>query len=259
MACLLELHGVSRSFGGLAAVADLHLKVEKGELLGLIGPNGAGKTTVFNVISGVIAPDRGRVVFKGQDVTRLAPHDIVRRGCSRTFQLPTLFGSFSVLDNVLLGTYVRRRYRALGAVLAPAEARGRDAEARDWALTLLASLKLETVRDERVRTLPHGHQKMVELAVALAAGGDLLLLDEPFAGLNAGEIDDMSAHIRRLAAQGITFIVVEHNMRALMRIVGRVCVLNFGRKIAEGAPRQISENPEVIRAYLGTRRHAADG
>jgi branched-chain amino acid transport system ATP-binding protein len=258
MAALLETDGLSRNFGGLAAVADLRLAVERGELLGLIGPNGAGKTTVFNLISGVIPPSRGRIVFKGTEITGRPAHAIARLGLARTFQIPTLFSSFSTLDNVVLGTYPHRRRSPLDVVLArPASVD--DGAAHQRALELLRLLHLEGVRAEQVSNLPHGDQKKVELAVALASRPELLLLDEPFAGLSADEIEDMAEHILRLRREGMTFVVVEHNMRALMRLADRVCVLNFGQKVAEGTPREIAENPEVIRAYLGTKRHAAGG
>jgi branched-chain amino acid transport system ATP-binding protein len=258
MAALLETDGLSRNFGGLAAVADLRLAVQRGELLGLIGPNGAGKTTVFNLISGVILPSRGRIVFKGAEITGRPAFAIVRLGLARTFQIPTLFSSFSTLDNVLLGTYPHRRRRPIDVVLAR-RAQVDEGVAHRRALELLRFLHLDSVRDEQVRNLPHGDQKKVELAVALASRPELLLLDEPFAGLSADEIEDMAEHIQRLRREGMTFVLVEHNMRALMRLADRVCVLNFGQKIAEGTPREIAENPEVIRAYLGTKRHAAGG
>jgi branched-chain amino acid transport system ATP-binding protein len=258
VATLLELDGLSRSFGGLTAVADLRLEVPEGALLGLIGPNGAGKTTVFNLVSGVIPPSAGRVVFRGIDITRRPAYAIVRLGLARTFQIPTLFSSFSTLDNIVLGTYPHRRRRPLDVVLARRAALD-DGAARQRGVELLRFLRLDGVRDEQVRNLPHGDQKKVELAVALACRPDLLLLDEPFAGLSADEIEDMATHIQRLRREGMTFVVVEHNMRALMRLADRVCVLNFGHKIAEGTPREIALNPEVIRAYLGTKGHAAGG
>jgi branched-chain amino acid transport system ATP-binding protein len=258
VATLLELDGLSRSFGGLTAVADLRLEVPEGALLGLIGPNGAGKTTVFNLVSGVIPPSAGRVVFRGMDITGRPAYAIVRLGLARTFQIPTLFSSFSTLDNIVLGAYPQRRRRLLDVVRARRPALD-DEAARQRAVELLRFLRLDGVRDEQVRNLPHGDQKKVELAVALACRPDLLLLDEPFAGLSADEIEDMATHIQRLRREGMTFVVVEHNMRALMRLADRVCVLNFGHKIAEGTPREIALNPEVIRAYLGTKDHAAGG
>jgi len=258
MAALLQTDGLSRNFGGLAAVADLGLTVQRGELLGLIGPNGAGKTTVFNLISGVIPPSRGRVAFKGTEITGRPAFAIARLGLARTFQIPTLFSSFSTLDNVELGAYPHRRRRPIDVVLAR-RATVDSGVARQRALELLRFLHLDGVQDEQVRNLPHGDQKKVELAVALASRPELLLLDEPFAGLSADEIEDMAEHIQRLRREGMTFVLVEHNMRALMRLADRVCVLNFGQKIAEGTPQEIAENPEVIRAYLGTKRHAAGG
>jgi len=255
MAALLEIDSLSRRFGGLTAVADLQLGVHQGELLGLIGPNGAGKTTVFNLISGVIAPSRGRVRFKGAEITGRPAYAIVRLGLARTFQIPTLFSSFSTRDNIVLGVYPHRRRRPLDVFLAR-RAPIDDPTAHQRATELLQFLRLDGARDQPVRTLPHGDQKKVELAVALASQPELLLLDEPFAGLSADEIEDMTGHIQRLRREGMTFVVVEHNMRALMRLADRVCVLNFGQKIAEGTPREITTNPEVIRAYLGAKRHA---
>jgi branched-chain amino acid transport system ATP-binding protein len=258
MAPLLAVNDLSRNFGGLAAVSNLGFAVERGELLGLIGPNGAGKTTVFNLISGVVPPMRGRILFKGTDITGLSPHAIARRGLARTFQIPTLFRSFSALENVLLGAYPLWRRHPLHLIRGW-RAGGDEDAVRERAHELLAAFRLDAMRDESVSTLPHGDQKKIELAVALAGSPEMLLLDEPFAGLNVNEIEDMTEHIERLRRSAVTFIVVEHNMRALMRIVDRVLVLSFGRKIAEGTPGDISRDAEVIRAYLGTTRHAAGG
>jgi branched-chain amino acid transport system ATP-binding protein len=256
MAALLTLDRLSKRFGGLAAVSELDLEVQRGELLGLIGPNGAGKTTVFNLVSGVLPPTRGRVLFKDHEITGLPPHAIVRRGLARTFQIPTLFASFSALDNVVLGAYPELRRRPFDLFRGRRGA-GDESAARERAREILSTLRLDPVRDAQVRDLPHGDQKKIELAIALAGSPELVLLDEPFAGLNANEIDDMTGHVQRLRGSAVTFVVVEHNMRALMRIADRVCVLSFGRKIAEGTPREIGEHPEVIRAYLGTKGHAA--
>ncbi len=258
MAPLLAVDDLSRNFGGLAAVSGLDFAVERGEVLGLIGPNGAGKTTVFNLISGVVPPTRGHVFFKGVDITGCSPHAIARRGLVRTFQIPTLFRSFSALENILLGAYPRLRRHPVD-LLRRRRRDGNEAGARERAREILATFRLDALRDEPVSNLPHGDQKKIELAVALAGSPEMLLLDEPFAGLNANEIEEMTRHLERLRRAAVTFIVVEHNMRALMRIADRVVVLSFGRKIADGTPEDISTNAEVIRAYLGTRRHAARG
>jgi branched-chain amino acid transport system ATP-binding protein len=258
VAPLLAVNDLSRSFGGLAAVSGLDFAVERGEVLGLIGPNGAGKTTVFNLISGVLPPTRGRVRFKGADITGCSPHAIARLGLVRTFQIPTLFRSFSALDNILLGAYPLLRRHPLD-LIRRRRVDGDETGVRERAREILGTFRLDAMRDESVSNLPHGDQKKIELAVALAGSPEMLLLDEPFAGLNANEIEDMTGHLERLRRAAVTFIVVEHNMRALMRIADRVVVLNFGRKIAEGAPKDISTNAEVIRAYLGTKRHAARG
>lgn len=241
---ILAVDKLSKHFGGLAAVSELSLVVQPGEIVGLIGPNGAGKTTVFNMLSGVLKPTRGRIVFKDENITGLAPHRIAQRGLVRCFQLPTLFASFSVRDNLVLAG-------------APRVRRDVDHESRKRADELLRFFALEPVGGERVRNLPYGYQKMLEIAMALAGGPDLVLLDEPFCGLTAGDVDSVSQRLLGLRRQGVTMMIVEHNMRALMAMVDRVYVLNFGRHIAEGTPEEITQNAEVIRAYLGTA--AADG
>lgn len=238
MTPLLQVEGLTRQFGGLTAVNDVTLEARRGEIVGLIGPNGAGKTTLFNLVSGVLRPTRGRVVFDGRDITGLPPHAVVRRGLARSFQLPTLFVSFSVRDNV---------------VLAGAGRSGREVD------ELLGFFGLERVAGEPVRALPHGYQKILEVAMALASRPRMVLLDEPFCGLTAEEIATVTGRVRSLRREGVTFMVVEHNMRALMQMVDRVYVLNFGSRIAEGTPEEVARNPEVIRAYLGSARHAAGG
>jgi branched-chain amino acid transport system ATP-binding protein len=218
---ILALHGVTKRFGGLTAVSDVSLTVPAGELLGVIGPNGAGKTTLFNVISGYYRPDRGRVVFAGHDVVGLAPHAICRLGLTRTFQLVKPFGNLSVTDNVMIG-----------------------------ALTRIQSIRAAHA-DARARTLPIGLRKRLEVARALATRPRLLLLDEVMAGLNPTELAAMIELIQRLHGDGLTLIVIEHIMAAMMRLARRIVVLHHGETIAEGPPAAIAQDRRVVDAYLG--------
>ena len=254
---ILEIQGLTRHFGGLAAVSDLDLSVPEGEFFGLIGPNGAGKTTVFNLISGVLPPTRGKIHFRSTDITGIPPHKITRLGLARTFQITALFQSFSVLENVLLGTYGTVRVNPLAALLNTPRARETEKEQRDRALEILQFLGIERLRDEVARNLPLGHQRILELAVALAGAPRMLLLDEPFSGLSAEEMREMIVKIGKVRERRTTVILVEHNIRIVMGICERIAVLNFGRKIAEGTSSQVSRDPEVIKAYLGAKRYAS--
>lgn len=255
---ILEVQGLTRHFGGLAAIADLDLSVRLGELFGLIGPNGAGKTTVFNLISGVLPPTRGKVRFGGAEITGAPSHAIARNGLARTFQIPALFQSFSVLENVLLGTYGIVRVNPLAALLNTSQARTAEREQRERAMEILNFLGVERLRNELVRNLPLGHQRILEMAVALAGRPKMLLLDEPFSGLSAEEIREMIAKIGKVREGKTTIMLVEHNIRVVMDLCDRIAVLNFGRKIAEGTFAQVSRDPEVINAYLGAKRYAAE-
>ncbi len=254
---ILEIEGLTRHFGGLAAVSDLDLSVRSGEFLGLIGPNGAGKTTVFHLISGVLPATRGRILFAGSDISGAPPHAVTRRGLSRTFQITALFPSFTVLENVLLGTYGVVRVNPLEALFRTRRARTVEAEQRDRALELLNFLGLERLQGETAGNLPLGHQRILELAVALAARPRMLLLDEPFSGLSAEEGREMITRIRQVREANTTLMLVEHNIRVVMDLCDRLAVLNFGRKIAEGTFQEVSRDPGVIQAYLGTKRYAA--
>ncbi|MEA2788522.1 MAG: branched-chain amino acid transport system ATP-binding protein [Acetobacteraceae bacterium] len=236
-ASLLVVQGLTRRFGGLVAVSDLSFEVREGEVLGLIGPNGAGKSTTFNVIAGFYRPTTGRLTFRGEDITGLSTTAISRRGLVRTFQHGSLLRDMTVHDNILVGTMHGLRHH-------------HDREQRVWETATL--LGLDTMLELTAGTLPHGHQRMLSIAIAFAARPLLLCLDEPLTGLNATEVAAMLAAMRRIREVfGTTILLVDHNMRAVMRICDRIVVLNHGLLLAEGTPLEIRNNQAVIRAYLG--------
>jgi len=255
---VLGVDGLSISFGGLAALSDLSFEVQDREIFALIGPNGAGKSTVFNVITGLYPPARGTVTLGGaDDLLALAPHQIARRGVARTFQNTELFRQLTALDNVLIGRHTHLRAGVIrGALWLPGVGR-EEARARASAYALLARLGLEHVAAVEAGHLPLGAQKRLEIARALASEPRLLLLDEPAGGLNPTETQTLMAVIRRLRDEsGLTIIVVEHDMELVMGISDRVAVLDHGRKIAEGRPREIAADAAVIEAYLGSEEDA---
>jgi len=247
---LLEIRGLTKYFGGLAAVSQLDFHVNKGEISGLIGPNGAGKTTVFNLITGVFPPTTGRVTFDGIDVTGKKPHVIAELGIGRTFQLNPLFADFTVLENVSASFHLRPKSSWLDAYFNTATYRRNEAYILEQSLEILQLVGLDKVKDELAKNLPHGYQKMLGIARALATKPKLLLLDEPIAGMNPDEIDFTLTNIRRTQQQGVTFLIVEHNMQ-ILDLCDRVVVINFGQKITEGLPQEVRKNKEVIQAYFG--------
>lgn len=251
---ILQVKRLTKQFGGLIAVKDLDFAVNEGEILGLIGPNGAGKTTVFNLISGFYRPTRGRVIFKGQDITGLKMSRIAARGLVRTFQLLNLAEGQTVYESVLVGHHLQRCSGVLSAVLHTPAARRDEERMREKTMQLLKYMGLDEVKDELVGSLPHGFRRALGICVALAANPQLLLLDEPTAGLSSGETADMMERIKKVRERGVTVIVVEHDLKVVMGICDRVLVLNFGTKLAEGTPKEIAENKEVIAAYLGFGR-----
>lgn len=255
---VLEIQGLTRHFGGLTAVSDLSLFVRPGEFFGLIGPNGAGKTTVFNLISGVIPASSGKILLGDVDVTNASPQALARLGLARTFQITALFKSFTVLENVLLGTYGLIRVNPLASLFNSKKARTTEMEQRERALYLLQFFGIEQLGNELAGNLPLGHQRILELAIALAGGPKILLLDEPFSGLSAEEGREMIVRIEKIRENKTTMMLVEHNIRIVMGLCDRMAVLNFGRKIAEGTFAQVSRDPGVIKAYLGTKRYVAE-
>jgi branched-chain amino acid transport system ATP-binding protein len=243
---LLEVEQLSKRFGGVQALRDVSLAVDAGTLVGLIGPNGAGKTTLFNLISGVLRPDRGRVVFRGREITGLPPHAVCHTGIARTFQVVQPFARLTVLENVAAGWLFGRRGAGTRIGRSVAEARARE---------LLDHGKLGGKADRPAETLTLSERKRLEMVRALATGPDLLLLDEVLAGLNPQETEEMTVIVRRLARElGLAIVLIEHNVRAVLALSERIVVLSSGAVIADGAPAAVARDPAVVTAYLGERR-----
>ncbi len=256
---LLEVQNLEISFGGLKAVSDFSMSVGRGQIVGLIGPNGAGKTTVFNCISRFYKPNSGRIVFNGTDLTRQSPDAVIRLGVARTFQNVELFKTMTVLENLLIGEHTRMKHTVFSDALMLPDSRRADRRGKERAMDVLASLGIASYAHNVVANLPFGVQKMVEMARALTAEPKLILLDEPAAGSNPHETDKLAALIERVRSEfGVTVLLVEHDMSLVMGICERLYVLDFGKKIAEGLPEEIQNNPAVIEAYLGDQEEVLD-
>jgi branched-chain amino acid transport system ATP-binding protein len=248
---LLEVEGLSRSFGGVHAVQDLTFQIEPGKIHSIIGPNGAGKTTVFNLITGLYKPSSGRVVFDGSDVTAREPHELARRGISRTFQNLQICFNMSALENVMVGAHLRLDQRMVSSMLRLPSVARRDATCRDEAAELMQFVGVGKYSGVGADAMPYGALKRLEIARALAARPKMLLLDEPAAGLNATETRQIDELIQKIGASGVTVVLVEHDMKLVMGISDRILVLDYGKKLADGTAGEVRANPDVIAAYLG--------
>lgn len=252
---LLKINGLTKYFGGLAAVSDLDLEIFQGEVMGLIGPNGAGKTTVFNLITGLLRPTRGRIIFNGIDITGKKPHVIARLGIARTFQLTQYFPDFTVVENLLGASYIQIGAKILDMYIGTESYRQKEKEALDGAEKILNAMGLSGLRDVKAKNLPHGFQKLLGVAMALATKPKLLLLDEPLGGLAPSDVGLILEAIQMIRNEGTTIMVIEHNMQ-ILEVCTKVVVMNYGKKIAEGLPEEVTTKKEVVEAYFG-EQHVA--
>lgn len=248
---MLKCERLTIRFGGLSAIDCLDFEIAAGEIRGLIGPNGSGKTTLFNLISGLYTPTSGSIVFEGKPIAGRRPDEVTRAGIARTFQNIRLFGDMTVWENLLVGRHSRLKQNVFDDIFSTAKKRREESLAREMLENLLKQFRMEKLRDELAKNLPYGLQRELEIMRAMASEPRLLMLDEPAAGMNPQETDQLLLQIKRLKELGFTVLVVEHDMKLVMNICDKITVLNYGKKIAEGVPCEIQAHPEVIGAYLG--------
>jgi branched-chain amino acid transport system ATP-binding protein len=247
----LQVNGITKRFGGIVAVDKVSFEVNQGEIVSIIGPNGAGKTTIFNMLTGVYTIDEGEIIFDGNAIHNHKPQEVVKAGISRTFQNIRLFQDLRVVENVLVGTHIKTKYSFFDSVLRTRRFRREEDEKVLTAIRILKSIGLDDRRDDYAQNLPYGDQRKLEIARAIATGAKVLLLDEPAAGMNPQESAELLQFIRSLQKQGYTIILIEHDMSVVMNISDRIYVIDHGKPIAHGLPKEIANNEKVIEAYLG--------